>query len=65
MLGDARPETSVGEFENIELLEFCKFKKWDYAIRTANNTLIYENEGDAFNAKNLATPKEHNLLFIK
>lgn len=60
-----------GEFDSIELLEFCKSKKWDYAIRTANNTLMYENtnkeneEEDAFKAKNLAVSKGHNLLFIR
>lgn len=53
-----------GEFDSIELLEFCKSKKWEYAIRTANNTLMYENN-DAFKAKNLSVPQEHNSLFIK
>lgn len=53
-----------GEFDSIELQEFCKSVYWDYVFRTANNTILYEH-GERFQAKNLAVDKEHNSLFIK
>ena len=53
-----------GEFDSIELQEFCISKHWNYVIRTANNTVMYEND-EPFKAKHLAVPLGHNSLFIK
>lgn len=52
-----------GEFDSINLQKFCKSIHWDYVFRTANNTILYEN-GDPFQAKNLAVDRTHNPLFI-
>ena len=52
-----------GEFDSIELQEFCQSIHWDYVFRTANNTILYE-DGERFQAKNLKVDKTHNSLFI-
>ncbi len=52
-----------GEFDGIELQQFCLDKNWNYVFRTANNTLFYEN-GDPFQPKHLTTPIEQDSFFI-
>ena len=52
-----------GEFDGIELQKICLDAGWDYVLRTARNTLFYE-DGDEFQAKNLALEQNQDLLFI-
>lgn len=35
-----------------------------YVFRTANNTVLYEENGDFFEAKSLSVDKIHNTLFF-
>ena len=52
-----------GEFDSIDLQQFCREKNWNYVFRTANNTLLYEN-GDPFKPKHLTPPKGQDSFFI-
>jgi len=52
-----------GEFDSIELQSFCRLVGWDYALRTACNTVMYENN-DRFQAKNLTIAPHTDHLFI-
>ena len=52
-----------GEFDSIDLQNFCRKVGWDYVFRTACNTLLYER-GESFQAKNLALSPQMNHLFI-
>lgn len=52
-----------GEFDSIDLQKLCKSLHWNYVFRTANNTILYE-EDEPFQAKNLKVDKTHNTLFI-
>ena len=53
-----------GEFDSIDLQKFCKSIHWDYVFRTANNTILYEENGDSFKAKGMSVDKTHNTLFF-
>ena len=52
-----------GEFDSIDLQQFCRAKNWNYVFRTANNTVLYEN-GTPFKPKHLTPPKPQDSLFI-
>jgi len=52
-----------GEFDSIGLQAFCRKVGWDYVFRTACNTLMYE-QGESFQAKNLAIAPQTDHLFI-
>ena len=52
-----------GEFDSIELQSFCREVGWDYALRTACNTVMYE-QNDRFQPKNLFIPDGIDFLFI-
>ena len=52
-----------GEFDSIELQSFCREVGWDYALRTACNTVKYE-QNDRFQPKNLFIPDGIDFLFI-
>ena len=49
-----------GEFDSIDLQKFCLSKGWDYVLRTACNTMLYENDSE-FQAKNLEVDKEQKF----
>lgn len=53
-----------GEFDSINLQKFCKSVHWNYVFRTANNTVLYEENGDSFKPKNMSVDKTHNTLFF-
>lgn len=52
-----------GEFDSIKLQEFCLDKSWDYVLRTACNTVLYEN-GASFQPKNLKVNNELKFISI-
>lgn len=52
-----------GEFDSIELQNFCRTTGWDYVFRTACNTMMYE-ENDRFKPKDLALSQGADHLFI-
>lgn len=52
-----------GEFDGIELQKLCLSKGWNYVLRTALDSVFFEN-GDRFQAKQLRLPKGENCLFI-
>lgn len=52
-----------GEFDSIELQDFCKQVCWDYVCRTAFNTVMYE-EGERFQPQLLALQQGADHLFI-
>ena len=52
-----------GEFDGIGLQQLCLSVKWNYVLRTAKNTIFYEND-DRFQAKSLELEDKQNLLFI-
>lgn len=52
-----------GEFDSIQLQDFCRQKNWNYIFRTACDTVMYEN-GDRFQAKNMSLAQGQDHLFI-
>jgi len=52
-----------GEFDAIELQELCLKYHWNYVLRTACNTVLYENN-DRFQPKNIGLPPEHDVFSI-
>lgn len=52
-----------GEFDGIGLQQLCLANSWNYVLRTAINTLFYE-DGVEFQAKSLDLEEEQKLLFI-
>jgi len=52
-----------GEFDSIEIQQFCLNQSWNYALRTACNTVLYEN-GDRFYPENIAVEEGENHVFI-
>jgi len=52
-----------GEFDGINVQKFCKSKNWDYVLRTACNTVLYE-EGIPFKANSILPFDKQNFMFI-
>ncbi len=52
-----------GEFDSIELQRFCRNAGWDYALRTACDTVLYEQE-ERFQPKDLQVDPQTQMLFI-
>lgn len=53
-----------GEFDSIELQALCRYPlKWDYIFRTANDTLLYEDD-EEFQPKNMGLAPNTSFLFI-
>jgi hypothetical protein len=62
------PDTRVtllgdGEFDAIEIQELCLANNWDYVLRTACNTVLFE-EGEQFKARTVSPEKTHDVYFI-
>lgn len=52
-----------GEFDGINLQTFCNNCGWQYVLRTACDTVLYEN-GERFQARQAAPQFEQNCSFI-
>lgn len=52
-----------GEFDGIGLQQLCLGAGWNYVLRTAKNSVFYEN-GDRFQPKSLALEARQTVLFI-
>ena len=52
-----------GEFDGIGLQQLCLSKGWSYVLRTARNTVLFEN-GERFQAKHITPNKSGNCAFI-
>jgi len=52
-----------GEFDAIELQELCLAYNWNYVLRTACNTVFYE-QADRFQARAVSPPEMQNIYFI-
>lgn len=50
-----------GEFDSIELQQFCRSKGWAYVFRTACNTVLYKGKS-RFQPKDLKTSVEQDFL---
>lgn len=53
-----------GEFDGIELQKFCLSSSWDYVLRTACNTVLFEN-GDRFKARDIEPTDHQHCTFIQ
>lgn len=53
-----------GEFDSADIQRLCLSNKWSYVLRTACNTLLYEN-GELFHARNISPQKGHNTMTIE
>ena len=52
-----------GEFDGIGLQQMCLEIGWNYVLRTACNTVLYENN-QAFKAKDISPDEQQNCAFI-
>ena len=52
-----------GEFDGIGIQKFCNIAKWSYVLRTACNTVLYEN-GQAFHARDIQAIPSQGCFFI-
>lgn len=52
-----------GEFDNIEIMKLCLDVGWDFVLRTACTTVLYEN-GERFQAKSVGPDARHNTILI-
>ena len=52
-----------GEFDGIGLQKLCKSVGWNYVLRTACDTVLYEN-GERFQAKEISPDGSHDCVFI-
>jgi hypothetical protein len=52
-----------GEFDAIELQQLCLSNGWNYVLRTARNTVFFE-QGESFQAKAVSPQQSHNTYFI-
>lgn len=53
-----------GEFDGIELQKQCLSYGWDYVLRTACNTVLYEN-GERFQARAIQANPQQHCTFIE
>ena len=65
LLPDDRPVTLLGdgEFDGIGLQKMCLSANWNYVLRTAANTVLYER-GEGFQAKNIDVKGQERFIFI-
>lgn len=52
-----------GEFDSADIQKLCLSKKWDYVLRTARNTIFYEN-GERFQSKFISPEPTQTVHFI-
>lgn len=52
-----------GEFDGVELQKYCLGQGWNYVLRTACDTLLYE-DGEQFQPKAVASAPGEQCLFI-
>lgn len=53
-----------GEFDGTDIQDFCKqIAGWKYALRTACNTVLYE-DGESFHARDILPAEGHNIFLI-
>ncbi len=52
-----------GEFDGIEVQKICLANQWNYVLRTACNTVLYEND-ERFQAKEIQANQELHCSFI-
>lgn len=52
-----------GEFDAIELQELCLKYHWNYVLRTACNTVLYEDK-EQFQAKDVTPAPEHDIFSL-
>ncbi|NJN78427.1 MAG: hypothetical protein HC803_08955, partial [Saprospiraceae bacterium] len=52
-----------GEFDSADIQRLCLANKWNYVLRTACDTVFYE-DGEAFHARNISPPKGHDVMLI-
>lgn len=53
-----------GEFDSTDIQKLCLDNSWNYVLRTACNTVFYE-DGEPFYARNISPVKGHNVMLIK
>lgn len=53
-----------GEFDGIGIQQLCLANNWNYVLRTALNTIFYEEQTHKFQAKSIELAKEQEVLFI-
>jgi hypothetical protein len=65
LLGQNMPVTLLGdgEFDGIGLQKLCLAEAWNYVLRTACNSIFYENK-ERFEAKGVSPHEGHNCVFI-
>lgn len=51
-----------GEFDNIEWQQKIQFYGWQYVLRTANNTILENNEGEKYSPKQVAIQRGESLF---
>jgi hypothetical protein len=52
-----------GEFDSIKLQELCLANEWNYVLRTARNTVFFE-QGERFQAKAVCPDQTHTIHFM-
>lgn len=52
-----------GEFDSIGIQQFCRENGWNYVLRTASNTVMYEGN-ERFQPKNLEVSVQQSYLFV-
>lgn len=52
-----------GEFDGIKLQQLCLSQSWNYVLRTASNSVLYE-DGERFQARNISPGRHFNCTFI-
>lgn len=65
ILPDNKPVTLLGdgEFDGIGLQKICSDAHWNYVLRSAINTVLYE-QGDEFQAKHMDVQDQESFIFI-
>lgn len=52
-----------GEFDSIDIQTFCRNNGWDYVLRTACNTILYENN-ELFHARDVKADDSQHCTFV-
>lgn len=53
-----------GEFDSADIQRLCLSNQWNYVLRTACNTVLYENN-EAFHARSISPALGHNTMLIE
>lgn len=66
LLPDNMPVTLLGdgEFDGIELQQLCLDIGWNYVLRTACDTVLYQGD-ECFHAKDITTDNNHDCVFLE